>query len=110
MHKDCPKCGRAAEIIERDGFTHVFGVGIEHRGKELHLKPSEHKILRLLLKRPFVPIDVLIAEICRPGTADPKGSIKVQMSCLRGALKIVGAPFEIENRFGQGYELRNLRP
>lgn len=108
MKAVCTTCERpfdADDVLERDGLTFIFGVGIEYKGTKLKLPRAEHRILRQLMTRRFVAHETLIAEICREETEDAKGSLKVRICKLRKCLKLVGAPFEIMNSPGMGYSL-----
>lgn len=108
MKEVCATCERpfdAGDVLERDGLTFIFGVGIEYQGAKLKLARAEHHILRLLMKRRFVAHEALIAEVCRDETEDAKGSLKVRVCKLRKNLKFIGAPFGIMNSPGMGYSL-----
>jgi DNA-binding response OmpR family regulator len=108
MKTVCATCERpfvADDVLERDGLTFIFGVGIEYKGAKLKLPRAEHRILRQLMTRRFVAHETLIAEICREETENTKGSLKVRICKLRKCLKLVDAPFEIMNSPGMGYSL-----
>jgi hypothetical protein len=82
MKAVCATCERpfdADDVLERDGLTFIFGVGIEYKGAKLKLPRAEHRILRQLMTRRFVAHETLIAEICREETENAKGSLKVRI-------------------------------
>lgn len=104
----CPSCERPfedAEILTAGGLQLTYGIGITYDGCDLFIPKSQQRILRLLMQSRFVSYESLIAEVCREETENPAGSVKAQICYLRKSLKLVGAPLEIINASGLGYNL-----
>ena len=100
--------GNEVEILADDVIrVDEAGRRVEVRGEDLALTPTEFKLLVALMRNrdQIVTQQQLLEVVWGNAGADPK-KVRLYISYLRGKLRSVGAPDQIETVRGFGYRFR----